>query len=89
MRWAGQVVSLWEMRSACRILVGKFEGTEDGIVVLKWMLEKWGLRLWSALSWMRIGRAHRRALVNKRYIKSVKFLDLLSEYGALKHKVTK
>jgi hypothetical protein len=50
------------MRNAYRILIGKPEGTEDRSALLKWIMEKWGLRMWSAFTWLRTGTCDR--LVN-------------------------
>jgi hypothetical protein len=50
---------MWEKRDVLRVLVGTPEGRrppgrEDGRIILKLILEKWGV-VWTRLSWLRLG----------------------------------
>jgi hypothetical protein len=56
-----------ERRSVYRFLVGKTEGKNhlgdpgvDGRIILRWILRKWNVVLWTGLSWLRIGRGGRQ-----------------------------
>jgi len=51
-----------ERRGVYRVLVGKFEGKRplgrnivDGRIILRWIFRKWYVRVWTGLSWLRIG----------------------------------
>jgi hypothetical protein len=61
MTWARHVACMEEMRNSCRILVGELEGKDnledlgiDGRIILRWSLEKWGLKVWTGFIWLRI-----------------------------------
>jgi hypothetical protein len=46
------------MRNAWNILVGKPEGEDqdgDGRIILEWILGKYGGKVWTGCSWLRIG----------------------------------
>jgi hypothetical protein len=49
-----------EGRGLYRVLVGKPEGKRDqgldGMIILRWILRKWDVGLWTGLSWLRIDR---------------------------------
>jgi len=61
-RWAGYVARMGEGRGMYRVLVGKPKVKrplgrprrrwEDN---LKWIFRKWGMGVWTGLSWLRIG----------------------------------
>ena len=60
MRWAGHVARMGERRGVYRVLVGKPEGNfgdpgVDGRIILRWILRKWDVGVWTGLSWLRIG----------------------------------
>ena len=62
MRWAGYVARVGEKRGVYRGLVGKPEGkrplgnpSADGRIILRWILRKWNLGVWTGSSWLRIG----------------------------------
>jgi hypothetical protein len=45
-----------------RVLVGKPEGKRplgdpdvDGRIILRWIFRKWDVRIWTGLSWLRVG----------------------------------
>jgi hypothetical protein len=68
MRWAGYVTCMGKKRNAYRVLVGQPEGKnplEDldvgGRIILKWILEKQDMVVWTAMVWLRIA-AHGRPL---------------------------
>jgi len=49
-------------RGVYRLLVGKPEGKRplgnigvDGRIILRWIFMKWSVRVWTKLSWLRIG----------------------------------
>jgi hypothetical protein len=42
-----------EMRNAYRILVGKL--STKGRILLKWMLGKYGKKMWTGFIWFRMG----------------------------------
>jgi len=49
-----------ERRGVYRVLVGKPEGNfgdpgVDGRIILRWILRKWDVGVWTGLSWLRIG----------------------------------
>ena len=51
-----------EGRGLYRVLVGKPEGKRphgrqgvDGRIILRWILRKWDVGLWTGSSWLRIG----------------------------------
>jgi len=51
-----------ERTSVYRILVGKPEGEDhlgepgvDGRIILRWIVRKWDVGLWTGWSWLRIG----------------------------------
>jgi hypothetical protein len=70
MRQAGHVICMGERRGACRVLVGKPEGTRDCLedpgvgerIILKWIFEKWD----GSVDWVDLAedRDRWRALVN-------------------------
>jgi hypothetical protein len=51
----------WEVRNSYRNLVGKCQGNHvedlgvDGKIILKWILNKYSVVLWTALNWRSIG----------------------------------
>jgi hypothetical protein len=62
MRWSMHVARMGETRNAYNILVRKpkggdhLEGLEgDGMIILEWILGKWGGRAWTGRMWLRIG----------------------------------
>jgi len=62
MRWARHVARMWESRDVYRVLVGKPEGKRLlGIPRCRWEdiimmdLQEWDVRVWTGLSWLRIG----------------------------------
>ena len=59
MRWAGHVARMWERRG---VLVGKPEGKNhlgdpgvDVRIILRWILKKRDVGVWTGSSWVRIG----------------------------------
>ena len=50
-----------EGKGVYRVLVGKAEGKRplgthlDGRIILRWILRKWDVGVWTGLSWLRIG----------------------------------
>jgi len=59
MRWAGHVACMWERRG---VLVGKPEGKNhlgdpgvDVRIILRWILKKRDVGVWTGSSWVRIG----------------------------------
>ena len=52
-----------ESRGVYRVLVGKLEGTRllltdqgvDWRIILRWIFRMWDVRIWTGLSWLRIG----------------------------------
>jgi hypothetical protein len=50
-----------ERRGVYRVLVGKLEGDHlggsgvDGRIILRWILRKWHVGVWTGSSWLRIG----------------------------------
>jgi hypothetical protein len=70
MRWAGQVARKGERRDVYRGFVEKHEGKRrlgrsgiDGRIILRWILRKWGVGVWTGLIWLRIGRVGGRWLM--------------------------
>jgi len=63
MRWAGHVTRIGERRGVCRVLVGKPEGKRPlgrprrrwERIILRWILSKQDVGLWTETSWLRIG----------------------------------
>ena len=63
MTWAGHVGRMVESRGIYRVLVGKLEGmrlllTDQGVdwrIILRWIFRMWDVRIWTGLSWLRIG----------------------------------
>jgi hypothetical protein len=61
MRWVGHVAGMGELRSAYKILIGKREGRRSlqrprhGKIVLKYILKRYSVSMWSRFSWLRIG----------------------------------
>jgi hypothetical protein len=62
MKWVGHVAHRGGMRNACKIVVGKPEGKRplrrhsiDGMVILGWILGKWGKEVWTGCILLRIG----------------------------------
>ena len=61
-RSAGHVAHKGERRGICRVLVGNLRIKDhlgdpgvDGRIILRWIFRKWDVRLWTGLSWLRIG----------------------------------
>jgi hypothetical protein len=61
MRWTGYVAWMGEGRDVYRVLVGKHEGKRplvdsglDESMILRWILKKWDVGVWTGLSWLRI-----------------------------------
>jgi len=59
---AGYVARVGERRDVYRVLVGKPEGKihlgdpgVDGRMILRWILRKWYVGVWTGSSWLRIG----------------------------------
>jgi hypothetical protein len=45
-----------QLRNAYKISVGKSEGNmRDVRIILKWIVKKYGVRVWTGFSWLRIG----------------------------------
>jgi hypothetical protein len=67
MRWEEHVARMGEMRNAYKILVRKPEAKRalgedldlDGSIILKWILGKYGWRVWTGFIWLRIGTGGR------------------------------
>jgi hypothetical protein len=62
MRWAGHITLMGESRGVYRVLDGEPEGKShledpgvDGRIVLRWILRKWDVGVWTGSSWLRIG----------------------------------
>jgi len=61
MRWAGHVAHKGERRGICRVLVGNLSVKDHlgdpgiGGRILRWILRRWDVRVWTGLSWLRIG----------------------------------
>jgi hypothetical protein len=62
MRWTGHVAHMAETRNSYKMLVEKPEGKRQlgknrhrGEVLLKWILRKYGVMLWTGLNWLTIG----------------------------------
>jgi hypothetical protein len=69
MRWAGHVTRIAERRGVYRVLVGKpaverhlEDSGVNGRIILRWIYRKWGLGLWTGLSWLRIGTGGRHLM---------------------------
>jgi hypothetical protein len=52
-----------EKRGVHRVLVGKPEGKDhlgnpgvEGRIILRWIFRKWGLGVWTGVSWLRKGQ---------------------------------
>ena len=65
MRWAGHVERMGERRGVYRVLVGKPDGKNhlgepgvDGTIILRWIIRKWDVGVWTRSSWLRIGTAN-------------------------------
>jgi hypothetical protein len=43
------------MRNAYKILVQQEDLSVDGRIILKWILNKYGVRVWAGFIWLRIG----------------------------------
>ena len=55
-RWLGHVARMGERRGLYRVLVGKPEGKRPlGMIILRWIIRKWDVVLWTGSSWLRIG----------------------------------
>jgi hypothetical protein len=61
MRWAGHVARMGEGRGMYRVLVGKPDRKDhwgdpsvDGRIILRRILRKWDVGVWTELSWLRI-----------------------------------
>jgi len=62
MRWVGHVSRVGERRGVYRVLVGNLKERDrlgdpgiDGRIILRCILRKWDLGVWSGSSWLRIG----------------------------------
>jgi hypothetical protein len=58
MRWIGQVAFIRKMRNACGLYLRRdhsIDLTVDAKIVLKWILEKQGNRIWTGSNWIGIG----------------------------------
>ena len=62
MRWAGHVARIGEKRGVYKILVGKSEekvqSEDPGVdvrIILRWILRKWNVGIWTRSNWLRIG----------------------------------
>ena len=62
MRRAGHVARMGERRGVYRVLVGKPEGKNhlgdpgiDGKIILRWILRKYDVVVWTGSIWLRIG----------------------------------
>jgi len=62
MRWAGHVARMGEGRGVYRVLVGNRRVRDnwrdpgvDGRIILRWILRKWVVGVWTGSSWLRIG----------------------------------
>ena len=61
MRWAGYVARLGERREVYKVLVGKRGGRRpldpsvDGRIILRWILRKWDVGVWTGSIWLKIG----------------------------------
>ena len=58
----GYVARMWGRRGVHMVWVGKPEGKRpfgdpgvDGRIILRWIFRKWDVRVWTGLSWLRIG----------------------------------
>ena len=54
-----------ERRGVYRVLVGKPDGKNhlgepgvDGTIILRWIIRKWDVGVWTGSSWLRIGTAN-------------------------------
>ena len=61
-RWAGHVARMGKGRGVYRVLAGKPEGKDhlggpgvDGRIIVRWILRKWGVGVWTGSNWLRIG----------------------------------
>ena len=55
-RWAGHVARMGKGRGVYRGLVGKPEGKGSlGRIILRWILRKWDVGVWTGWSWLRKG----------------------------------
>jgi hypothetical protein len=61
MRWTGHEARIGEMGNSYNTLVGNLKGKDqmkvlgaDLRIIIKWILEKQGGRLWTGLIWLRI-----------------------------------
>jgi hypothetical protein len=66
MRWVGHVACVGERRGIYRVLVGKPEGKRPLLrprhrweIILRWFFRKWDVKVWTGLSWLRIGTGGR------------------------------
>ena len=62
MKWAGHVEHMGEGRGLYTVLVGKPEGKNhlgdpgiDGRIILRWIITKWDVGVWTGLSWPHAG----------------------------------
>jgi hypothetical protein len=61
-RWAGNVARMGERRGIYRVLVGNLRERDhvgdpgvDGRIILRWIIRKWDVEVWTGSSWLRIG----------------------------------
>jgi hypothetical protein len=64
MRWVGHIARMGKRRGTYRVLVGKPEGKRQlgrprrrwgGGIILRWILRKWDVGLWTGSSWFKLG----------------------------------
>jgi hypothetical protein len=60
--WAGHVERIGERRGVCRVFVRKVRERDhlgdpgvDERVIIRWIVRKWDVGLWTGSSWLRIG----------------------------------
>ena len=61
-RWAGHVARMGQRRGVNRVLVGKLKERDrlrdpgiDGRIILRWIIRKWDVGVWTGSIWLRIG----------------------------------